>query len=194
MRFVVVDTELTSLESRTNRLLSIGAIAMRGSSITLGEQFYRIVNPQIEIPADSVVIHRIRGQDLESAAPISNTLGEFQQFIAGSVLIAHHATIDLQILRKEMRQSGHALSNPVVDTVRVHQWLLRHGRYSEDLPVLLEKVDLATLSKFYAIEMNDHHHALSDAFATSRLWQKMFFRLQKHRVNDLKKLLKIAGL
>jgi len=38
--FAVVDTELTSLDTRTNRLLSIGAIAMDGSKIRMAEQFY----------------------------------------------------------------------------------------------------------------------------------------------------------
>jgi DNA polymerase III epsilon subunit-like protein len=50
LRYVVLDTELTSLDQRTNRLLSIGAIAMHGPSIQLGNQFYREVNPGVSIP------------------------------------------------------------------------------------------------------------------------------------------------
>lgn len=49
LRYVVLDTELTSLDHRTNRLLSVGAIVMQGPSIRLGEQFYRVVNPQVSI-------------------------------------------------------------------------------------------------------------------------------------------------
>ena len=45
LRYVVLDTELTSLDYRTNRLLSIGAISMQGPSIQLGNQFYRVINP-----------------------------------------------------------------------------------------------------------------------------------------------------
>ncbi|HEY6370061.1 MAG TPA: putative nucleotidyltransferase substrate binding domain-containing protein [Candidatus Sulfotelmatobacter sp.] len=57
LRYVVLDTELTSLDHRTNRMLSIGAIAMLGPSIQLGTQFYRVVNPHVPIPAETVVIH-----------------------------------------------------------------------------------------------------------------------------------------
>src|ERR1035438_9363858 len=64
VRYVVLDTELTSLDHRTNRLLSIGAIAMQGPSIQLGNQFYRVVNPQVSIPAESILIHRLRSEDV----------------------------------------------------------------------------------------------------------------------------------
>jgi len=194
VHFVVIDTELTSLDARTNRLLSLGAIGMRGPGIALGEQFYRVVNPQTQIPADTIVIHQIRSQDVTGAARTSDTLQEFSNFIAGAVLVGHCAAIDLQILRKEMSQTGRGLSNPVIDTARIHHWLLRHEPHSEDLPLHLEKLDLPTLVHHYEVESSDAHHALSDAFVTARLWQKMFFRLQMHGVKNLKKLLQIGGV
>ncbi len=40
VRYAVVDTELTSLNTKSNRLLSIGAIAMDGAKIRMAEQFY----------------------------------------------------------------------------------------------------------------------------------------------------------
>src|SRR5690349_21693391 len=64
VRFVVLDTELTSLDKRTNRLLSVGAITMRGPKILLGEQFYRVVNPGVNIPATSIVVHGLRPEDV----------------------------------------------------------------------------------------------------------------------------------
>lgn len=193
VRFVVLDTELTSLEKRTNRLLSIGAIGMRGSSILLGEQFYRVVNPNAAIPADTVVIHQIRAQDVQSAAHTSAILEEFCKFVAGAVLVAHCAAIDLHALRKEMTATLHDLSNQAIDTARIHQWLLRREPHSEDLPLRLEKIDLPSLVRHYELEGHHAHHALSDAFITARLWQKMLVRLQTHGVN-LKKLLKIGGV
>jgi DNA polymerase III epsilon subunit-like protein len=92
-----------------------------------------------------------------------------------------------------MGQSGHTFSNPAVDTARVHHWILRHGRYSEDLPVQLENLDLATLAKFYSLDVQDAHHALSDAFLTARVWQKMLYTLQANGVRNLGKLLRTGG-
>ncbi len=193
LRYVVLDTELTSLDHRTNRLLSVGAIAMQGPSIRLGEQFYRVVNPQVSIPAETVVVHKLRAQDVEGGEILENTLTDFFQFIAGSVLVGHFVEIDLKILRKEMTCTGHKLDQPAVDTARVHHWILRHGPYSEDLHLQLEKLDLPTLATFYRIDIHDAHHALSDAFLTARVWQKMLYALEERGIGNLRKLLKIAG-
>jgi DNA polymerase-3 subunit epsilon len=100
---------------------------------------------------------------------------------------------DLKLLRKEMDATGHKLNNPAVDTARVHQWLLRHGRYSEDLHIQLEKLDLATLAKHYGLELHDAHHALDDAFLTARVWQVMMRKAQAQGIRNLGELLKIAG-
>jgi len=193
LRYVVLDTELTSLDQRTNRLLSIGAIAMQGPSIQLGGQFYRVVNPEVAIPAEGVVIHQLRSEDVEGAERLSKTLDDFCQFVEGGVLVGHFVHIDLKILRKEMSRTGHKLDNPAIDTARMHHWILRHGPLSEDLPLQLEKLDLPTLAKFYNLDSHDAHHALSDAFLTARVWQKMLYTLQARGVQDLRKLLKIGG-
>ncbi len=193
LRYVVLDTELTSLDSRTNRLLSVGAIAMQGASIQLGNQFYRVLNPSVSIPPESVVIHRLRVEDVAGGEPPRQCLDDLCQFIEGAVLVGHFVDIDLNILRKEMGQTGRKLNNPAIDTARVHHWILRHGPYSEDLSMQLEKMDLPTLAKFYSLEAQDAHHALSDAFLTARIWQKMLYALKAKGVRNLRKLLSIGG-
>ena len=193
IHYVVLDTELTSLDHRTNRMLSIGAIAMQGPSIQLGNQFYRVVNPQVQIPAESVVIHKLRSEDVVSGEQPRKCLDDLRKFIEGAVLVGHCVEIDLKILDKEMRQTGLELSNPAIDTARVHHWILRHGQYSEDLSVQLDNLDLTTLAKFYNLDVQDAHHALSDAFLTARVWQKMLHTLQSKGVRDLQKLLRIGG-
>ena len=193
LRYVVLDTELTSLDSRTNRLLSVGAIAMQGPSIQLGNQFYRVINPGVSIPAESVVIHKLRVEDVVGGEAPKQCLDDLCQFMEGAVLVGHFVDIDLKTLGKEMGQSGHKINNPAIDTARVHQWILRRGPYSEELSVQLEKMDLATLAKFYSLEVQDAHHALSDAFLTARIWQKMIYTLQAKGVRNLRKLLSVGG-
>src|SRR5437879_1535381 len=101
LRYVVLDTELTSLAHRTNRLLSIGAIAMQGPSIQLGKQFYRLVNPNVSIPAQSVLIHKLRSEDVGGGEQPSKVLDDLCGLIEGAVLVGHCVEIELQILRKE---------------------------------------------------------------------------------------------
>jgi DNA polymerase III subunit epsilon len=193
LRYVVFDTELTSLDSRSNRLLSLGAIAMDGPKIKLGEHFYRVVNPGVPIPAHTVVIHKLRSEDVQAATPLADTLGGLRRFVEGAVLVGHFVKIDLGILRKEIGSGSH-LENPAVDTARVHQWLLRRGPYSEELCVQLDKLDLATLAKCYKVDVQNEHHALSDAFLTAQIWQKMIYVLEERKISNLRSLLRIGGV
>src|SRR5271165_5260671 len=141
----------------------------------------------------SIVVHQLRQQDVKGSEALENTLADFCRFIAGSVLVGHFVEIDLKILRKEMIRTGQKLDHPAVDTARVHHWILRHGPYSEDLHLQLEQLDLSTLAKFYRVDIHDAHHALSDAFLTARVWQKMLYALEEKGIGNLRKLLKIGG-
>jgi len=194
VRYVVLDTELTSLDKRTNRLLSVGAIAMQGAKIQLGEQFYRVVNPGVPVPAESVVIHKLRREDVEQGEPVGACLDSVRTFIGDAVLVGHFVNVDLKILRKELGTEKHKLGNPAIDTARVHHWILRQGPYSEDLALQLEKLDLPTVARFNGVEVQDQHHALADAFLTAQVWQKMLHTLREKRLHTLKELLKIGSV
>src|SRR5208283_504523 len=176
----------------SNRLLSIGAITMDGTKIRLGEQFYSVVNPGVAVPAQSVLIHKLRPNDIEKGEPPAQALASLQEFIAGKVLVGHFVNIDLKALRKELGDSCHRLNNPAIDTARVHRWILQHGPCQEDLVHQLENVDLATLAKTYKLDFHEAHHALDDAFLTARLWQKMICTLERMNVHNLRDLLRIG--
>ena len=192
LRYAVLDTELTSLDNRNNRLLSIGAIVMNGSRIAIGEQFYRIVNPGVMVPAQSVLIHKLRPNDIQNGQPPRQALAELQEFIAGKVLVGHFVNIDLKALRKELGDSSHRLSNPAICTARIHRWILQHGPYREDMEQQLANVSLAALGKIYGLDFREAHHALDDAFVTARLWQKLICILDSLKIRKLRDLLRIA--
>jgi len=192
LRYVVLDTELTSLEKRTNRLLSIGAIAMDGPRIQVGQQFYRLVNPGVPVPAKSVLVHTLRSEDVEAGEPLDAVLEEFCEFVKGAVLVGHFLGIDLRVLRKELGASGHRLNNPAVDTAQIHHWILRRGPFSEDLAVRLEKLDLPTVAEAYGLEQHDAHNAVYDAFLTACAWQRMMPLAEARGIRTLGQLLRIA--
>jgi DNA polymerase-3 subunit epsilon len=194
VRYVVLDTELTSVNNRSNRLLSVGAIAMEGAQIRIGEQFYREVNPGVPLAEASVLIHKLRPNDVAAAEPPEQVLADLQQFIAGSVLVGHFVKLDLKILRKELADTEQHLNNPGIDTARVQEWILRRQLYSEDLPHRLENLDLQSLAKAYSVEYHEAHHALSDAFVTAAIWQKMMHVVQAKGVRKLGDLLRIGGV
>jgi len=166
---------------------------MEGASIRMGEQLYRVLNPGVEVPSRTVLVHKLRQQDIAGGESPNQVLAELRNYVAGTVLVGHFAKIDVEILQKEMKAVGHTLENPYVCTAQVHRWLLRQGRYSEDLFHRMENVDLASLAKIYDIEFREAHHALDDAFVTARLWQKLIYQLEKRGVQTLENLVKIGA-
>ncbi len=166
---------------------------MDGAKIRIGEQFYRLVNPGVPVPAETVVIHRLRSEDVEGGELCAKALQDLCQFVQDAVLVGHFVHLDLKLLRKEMDATGHKLNNPGVDTARVHHWLLRRGPFSEDLHIQLEKLGLTSLATHYGLEVHDAHHALDDAFLTARVWRVMMRKVQAQGIHNLAELLKIAG-
>ena len=189
--FAVVDTELTSLDTRSNRLLSIGAIAMDGSKIRMAEQFYRVVNPSVAVPAQSVLVHKLRPNDVSQRVAPRQALVELGHFVEGRVLVGHFVHIDLKALRKELGDQQPKLSNPAIDTAHVHRWILQNGPWREDLVEQMENVSLANLANMYNLEFREAHHALEDAFVTARLWQKLLAKLGSMKIANLGDLLRI---
>lgn len=192
-RFVVLDTELTSLDRRTNRLLSVGAIAMNGTSIPLSDQFYRVVNPGVPIPGESIVVHGLRPADVANGDPPESVLRDLHAFIGKAVLVGHFVGIDTGVLRKELQSCNSSpLLNPVLDTARAHHWLAQHDLHLRGLDEVKEPLSLAALAELYGIEMRDAHHALYDAFLTAQLWQRLMPRLEAAGITTLRQALRIA--
>ena len=192
-RYVVLDTELTSLDKRSNRVLSIGAVAMEGARILLAEQFYREVNPGVAIPEETVLIHRLRPADVERAEDPKQALLDLKKFAEGAVLVGHFVGLDVHALQKELGGHGHELENPAIDTAKVHRWILRHGRFSEDLGHRYDQVDLLSLASYYNLPIQDLHHALSDAFLTAQLWQRLMHEAEGLGIKHLGDLLRVGS-
>ena len=192
-RYVVLDTELTSLDNRTNRILSIGAVVMQGSRILLGEDFYREINPGVPVPGGTVLVHGLRPADVVHAEPPFQVLMDLKTFTEGAVIVGHFVSLDVKALQKELGGHGHDLNNPAVDTARVHRWILRNGHPTDDAGHRHDDLSLETLAAEYALPVHHMHHALGDAFLTAQLWQKLMFKLEPLGIRTLGQLMRIAG-
>lgn len=191
-RYVVLDTELTSLDQRSNRLLSIGAIVMEGARIRLGEYFYAVVNPGVPVPGSGVLIHRLTPGEVAEGRPPAHVLPDLLRFTRGAALVGHFVGIDLAVLRKELRLAGTdprarmPVLPPALDTARIHRWLdLRRKRYLTGWDHQVTSLDLAAVAPLYGVEVAAAHHALDDAFLTACLWQKLIYILAAAGISTL---------
>ena len=201
LRYVVFDTEFTSLEQRTNRLLSIGAVAMQGPSIRVGEQFYRETNPGVDVPGASVIVHKLRPDDIAQAEAPQRVLEDFLMFSEGAVLVGHFVHYDVDIVNKELAtyevnpSEGSRFHKVPIDTARVHSWLEMNRQHYpvEGFDERSIRLDLASVAAHYGVTFDEAHQALADAFVTAQVWQRQLaalFARGVHTWRELKPALK----
>jgi DNA polymerase-3 subunit epsilon len=200
---VVLDTEMTSLDRTSNRLLSVGAIVMEEGRICLGQQLYCVVDPGVPVPSETILIHRLRPTDIAGGEAPAQAVRQLMEFARGAVLVGHFLDFDRAVLIKELQKAAPPLAGqsaraavldyPAIDTARVQRWLdLRKAAYSEDRGHDTQPVDLASLAKRYGLEQAEAHHALSDALLTAQLWQRLIHALQRAGITTLRQALRIG--
>jgi DNA polymerase-3 subunit epsilon len=194
-RYAVIDTELTGLDERRDSIVSLGGLRVAHGRIDLADRYYEEVRPASALTAASIVLHGITPDQVNGRPAIGAVLSGFAAWCEGDVLVGHFLEIDLGFLRKEFALVGlPAPANPAVDTWPLYDWLssqppqdggpglprLRDPR----LPELAEALDVPTHAA---------HNALSDAFVTAQVFQRLLRRLPRWGVRSTGELLRIAN-
>ncbi len=193
-RYVVMDTELTGLDVKKDSIVSVGAVAMAGGRIILGETFYEMVCPETALRSESIVVHGIMPSEVAGKPSFGAVLDDFLKFCEGAVIVGHFLSLDLAFLNKEMKRlQGRKFRYPVADTLRVHEWMQDHSRGARgQYDACEENKDLFSMAKKYQIQVSAAHNALMDAFITAQLFQRFLSFLPALGVRTVKDLLRIA--
>ena len=187
VRFVVVDTETTGLNPKTDRLLSVGAIGVQNWQINIADRF-EVLLRQTQLPGKSdIEIHGILPVDKAGMLEESHAVESLLTFLGNAVLVGHHLGFDMEMLNRALgRMNLPNLKNRVIDT---HRLAIRVDPPSGGIaqPGLYT---LDSLCAKYHIPAADRHTAAGDAFLTAILFLKLAARLEKRGVNTLAQLLK----
>ncbi len=159
--FVCIDCETTGLDLQQDRIIEV-AVAVFSLSETF-ETFETLIDPQRDIPAESVAIHNIT-PDMVSGKPlIKSVLPEILK-IAGEYTIVGHGIgfdIDLLCLAAERTNIPHQLKkNRVIDTLRMARL------YGESPTNSLEQ-----LRKHFNIPLEGAHRAMSDVIVNIEVFR-----------------------
>ncbi len=163
--FLVVDAEMSSLDVNEGELLSVGWVCVDGGGIALQTARHYLVKPQRSV-GQSAAIHSLRDCELGDALPGEEVFGLFLEALAGRVLVAHNADLDLAYLNRVSCAAFNApVLMPVVDTLRQEQGLLnRHEQ-----PIKPGDLRLQACRERYNLPSFHGHNALLDALATAEL-------------------------
>jgi len=115
-RCVVVDVETTGLDTRRDRLLSIGACGVEALRQRPGEGFEAIRRHHQASELNNIPIHGISPQPQAAGEAPETALMVFLGFIGKYPLVAFHASFNQAMLDRTLREAlGGRLRNPWLD-------------------------------------------------------------------------------
>jgi DNA polymerase-3 subunit epsilon len=160
---VVLDFETTGLSPNMgDRAIEIGAVRLQHGKIV--DQYQALMNPGCRISPFIENYTGISNHMLKDAAPCSEVMAEFAEFIGDSNLLAHNASFDKKFLDAEFARIYHHYPGQFACS------LLSSRR----IFTAADNHQLATLVKY----TNSHsegtfHRALYDAEMTANVWLKL---------------------
>lgn len=163
LAYVVFDLETTGLDTRSDAIVSMGAVRALGSRVLESESFATLVDPGRPIPALSTSIHGIDDAAVQGAPDPAKAAQRFAAFAHDAVLVAHNAAFDLAFLKRAGASCGLEFDHPPFDTLLIARWLF---------PDLADH-SLDGLAALLGVEIGKRHSALDDARATARVFARL---------------------
>lgn len=157
LRWVVVDCESSGLDPERDRLLSIGAVAVREGRVDHADSFSAVLRQTQASEAPNILIHGIGADAQLAGRDPAAALEEFAHYVAGGTPAAFHAPFDRALLERAMPR-----------------WKRRWLDLAQLAPALLPERartcrDLDEWLAAFAIEHPARHDAAADAYATAQL-------------------------
>ena len=179
LEVVVFDIETTGFSPEKDKIISIGAVKMKGSELSTQHTFYSLIRSDLPLPPEISALTNIHNDELRVAPEASDVLIQFFKFISSRILIAHHSMHELNFMQKLTREiSRTRFQHRIIDT----SFLTRlFDTSTESRP--LEKICLEC-----GVEVQNRHNALGDALMTAEIWSYYIKQAQTAGFNTLQEV------
>jgi DNA polymerase III epsilon subunit family exonuclease len=156
---IVLDTETTGLDHKTEKLIEIAAVKMKNGEIL--ETFTSLVNPEKPIRHSSFLIHNISEEMVQDAPPIGEVLPKFMEFVGDYSYVAHNAIFDYSFINEASKAVyGKRFLNNRIDTFEMYRAVFPDEQ-SHGLNSLLRR---------FGYEEDVLHRALDDAMCLAKVY------------------------
>jgi DNA polymerase-3 subunit epsilon len=184
-----LDLETGGLDPRSDPILSVGMVPIRGGGIRLGESFSTLVRPEQAEAIDPVSMraHHLVPGDVREAPRLEVVLKEIDARLREGALLVHQAAIDVAFLRRAYRRHGMRWPDPaVVDTVALLIKAAKRARFVEpDAQDREPELNLAAARRRLGLPDYGAHDALSDAVAAAELFLVLRKQIGARKLRDL---------
>ncbi|MBT3280533.1 MAG: 3'-5' exonuclease [Campylobacteraceae bacterium] len=167
--YVCFDCETTGLNTKTDDIISIGAVIIKNNKILVSKKFEKFIKPKTSLDAQSIKIHQIRECDLDDAKDIDDVITQFLEFIGNRPLVGYYLEFDIAMINKYVKQKiGSQLPNKQIEVSAMYYdkviGRIPQGNIDLRFDVIMNKLGLPILSK---------HDAINDAVMTAMIFLKL---------------------
>jgi len=174
--YTVFDTETTGLDPRGgDEIISIGAVRIVNQRILQADRFDQLVDPQRDVPWESVKVHGIQPGMLVGQPRITKVLPDFHRFVQDTVLVGHNIAFDMAMLEMKQAQTGVVFDSAMLDTMLLSTVI--HPSHKDH--------SIERIADRLGVEITGRHTAVGDAVATAALFLKMIPLLKAMGIQTL---------
>ncbi len=184
VRWVVVDVESSGLDVNRDRLLAIGAVAIRSGGIDFSDSFEVVLKQPVASSDDNILVHGIGGTEQRSGVDPTDALLAFLDYVGKDPLVAFHAFFDDRMLSRSLRQHlGLEFDRTWLDLAELAPAVVTSPPTPRGLDDWLAR---------FGIVVSERHRAVADAFATAQLFQVLDARAANTTLLSAARLLGMA--
>lgn len=177
VRFVVLDSETTGLNPRTDRLITIGAVAVRDGEILLDDAFDALI--QVGENTSAVAVHGVTRDESRAGLDEPDALERFLDYLRDGVIVGHHIGHDVATFDAAYeRHWGARLLNRSMDTMDLTLHLEKDGAFAGRPPI--RRFTLDALCELFGVIPHDRHTASGDAFITAQVLLRLLKLASRH--------------
>jgi DNA polymerase-3 subunit epsilon len=173
--WVSFDCETTGLNTKTDDIISIGAVRIRGNRIMTTERLELLVRPEKKrLSADSVKVHRLREQDVAQGVSADEAVMQLMYFIGSRPLVGYFLEFDVAMINRVLFPIlGMGLPQPKIEVSALYydykfQQLPHHARDSRNIDLRFD-----SLMKDLGLPLWPAHDALNDAIMAALAFLKL---------------------
>ena len=173
--WVSIDCETTGLNTRTDEIISIGAVRIAGNRIMASERLELLVRPERGVSADSIRIHRLRESDLEQGLHIDEAVKQLMRFIGSRPIVGYFLEFDLAMINRAVWPLlGQGLPQQSIEVSSLYyDYKFRQlPPYQQQANVQID-LRFDTLMEDLGLPTRDAHDAINDAVMAAMAFIKL---------------------
>jgi DNA polymerase-3 subunit epsilon len=177
VRFVVLDSETTGLDPRTDRIITIGAVTVQAGEIVIEDSFSALL--KVSRNTSAVTVHGVTQRESRGGVDEPDALAQFLDYLRDGVIVGHHIGHDITALDAGYeRHWGMHLLNRSLDTMDLTLYLEQDGAFTGRPPI--RQFTLDALCEMFGVFPHDRHTASGDAFITAQVFLRLLRLAVRH--------------